>query len=88
MKFQKKQLNISRKWKPVINELQIEKIKKNEFPIKEFKIASYNLLSPKLLDENFYLYENLDKNYLNWKYRRTNLLKEIKKINAHVSKKN
>lgn len=74
-----------RQWKAVLNGYQRESFKTN-FPVFEFQIVSYNLLSPKLLEENFYLYENLDKKNLNWQYRRENLMKEIININAHVTK--
>lgn len=74
-----------RKWKSTLIESQIERIKKNNVSVIQFKIASYNILSPKLLEDNFYLYENLDKSYLEWQYRRRNILKELKKLNAHVN---
>ncbi|CAF0775888.1 unnamed protein product [Brachionus calyciflorus] len=50
----------------------------------QFKIASYNLLAQDLLEDNFYLYENLNKKYLSWDYRKHNILEEIKKLNAHI----
>lgn len=74
-----------REWKSVLNRSQLEEFN-NNFTNFEFQIVSYNLLSPTLLEENFYLYENLDRRNLDWQYRRENLMKEIRNINAHVNK--
>jgi len=50
-----------------------------------FSILSYNILSDDLLWENSSLYRNNADWTLYWDYRKENLLKEIKSLNADVS---
>lgn len=52
----------------------------------QFKLCSYNLLAPHLLDDNAYLYRNVHRHYLDWNYRKFKILNEIKRLNADVSR--
>mgnify|MGYP002785717523 CR=1 FL=1 len=49
-----------------------------------FKLASYNLLAPDLLDNNYELYLNINKTYLNWNYRKNKIFEELKYFNSDV----
>lgn len=49
-----------------------------------FKISTYNLLAPCLLQDNFYLYENIKKMYLSWNYRKKKIWDQIKNLNSDV----
>ena len=51
----------------------------------QFKIASYNILAPSLLDQNFYLYKDINHTYTDWNYRRSKIYYEIKQFNADVN---
>lgn len=50
----------------------------------QFKLASYNLLAPSLLSQNFYLYRDLNQTYTDWNYRKAKLYDEIKQLRADV----
>ena len=50
----------------------------------QFKLASYNLLAPSLLSQNFYLYRDLNQTYTDWNYRKTKLCDQIKQLRADV----
>lgn len=53
----------------------------------QFKIASYNLLAPSLLSQNFYLYQDINQSYTDWNYRKSKLYDEIKQFKADVRNK-
>ncbi len=50
-----------------------------------FKLASYNLLAPDLLDKNYELYTDIDKTFLNWDYRKNKIYQEMKYFDADVN---
>lgn len=50
----------------------------------QFKIASYNILAPSLLTQNFYLYKDINQSYTDWNYRRAKIYNEIKNFKADV----
>lgn len=56
----------------------------NKKPNFQFKVSSYNLLAPDLLQDNSYLYSKCKKSYLDWSYRRTKINQQIKNLNSDV----
>ena len=50
-----------------------------------FKIASYNLLAPALVEENYRLYRSNNPTFMDWNYRKRRIIVEVKKINADVN---
>lgn len=48
------------------------------------KILSYNILAQNLLNMHPHLYENHDKRYLDWEYRKQALLKEFQQFDPDV----
>lgn len=49
-------------------------------------MASYNILSQELLEDNDYLYRHCHPAVLPWSHRLPNLLAEIRRLNADVSR--
>jgi mRNA deadenylase 3'-5' endonuclease subunit Ccr4 len=55
---------------------------------KEFKftICTYNLLAQNLLEENSYLYNQIDRRFLQWNYRKTKIYDQLKNLDSDVGK--
>lgn len=51
----------------------------------DFSVASYNILSQELLEDNAYLYRHCHPAVLPWSHRLPNLLAEIQRLDADVS---
>ncbi|KAL5008141.1 hypothetical protein ScPMuIL_013722 [Solemya velum] len=49
-----------------------------------FTVMSYNILAQNLLEDNSYLYENCDDDFLNWEYRQQKLLGEISRFRPDI----
>lgn len=49
-----------------------------------FKLSTYNLLAPNLLEDNIYLYERINPLYLDWNYRKRKIMEEIESIDSDV----
>lgn len=49
-----------------------------------FKIGTYNLLAPNLLEDNIYLYDQIDNLFLDWEYRKKKIMDQIKKFDFDV----
>lgn len=49
-----------------------------------FKLSTYNLLAPNLLEDNMYLYERINPLYLDWNYRKRKIMEEIESIDSDV----
>jgi mRNA deadenylase 3'-5' endonuclease subunit Ccr4 len=58
-----------------------------EIDLKEFKfeVCTYNLLAPALAEENNYLYSNVPNDFIDWYYRRSKILEEVKHFDFDVS---
>lgn len=52
----------------------------------QFKICTYNILAPELVENNKDLYRNLNWRLLDWRNRKIKILNEIKRLSADVSK--
>ncbi|XP_077991188.1 protein angel homolog 2-like [Glandiceps talaboti] len=50
----------------------------------EFSVLSYNVLAQGLIADNGYLYTQCASDILQWNYRKSNLLREIKELNPDV----
>lgn len=51
----------------------------------KFKLATYNLLAPNLLDDNSYLYDRIPAEFLDWERRKTRILEQIEREHADVN---
>ncbi len=52
----------------------------------QFKICTYNILAPDLVENNKDLYKNLNWRVLDWRNRKAKIFNEIKRLSADVSK--
>ncbi|XP_002739940.2 protein angel homolog 2-like [Saccoglossus kowalevskii] len=50
----------------------------------EFSIMSYNVLAQRLIEMNMFLYPHCNEDILKWEYRKNNLMKEIKELQADI----
>lgn len=50
----------------------------------KFKFATYNLLAPNLLEENYYLYNRINPDYLDWNYRKKKIMEQIENLDSDV----
>ena len=48
------------------------------------KFCCYNLLAPDLLNNNANLYRHINRNYLDWDYRKQKLMDQFKRLNSDV----
>jgi mRNA deadenylase 3'-5' endonuclease subunit Ccr4 len=57
-----------------------------ESDLKDFKfeVCTYNLLAPALAEQYNYLYSNVPNDFINWHYRRSKILEEIKHFDFDV----
>ena len=51
----------------------------------DFTVMSYNILAQNLLEDNRYLYTDCDEYILRWKYRKRQLMAELKHHRPDVS---
>ena len=72
-----------RRWK-YVSSRQRREVSKGEALV-NFKVASYNVLAQNLLEDHKSLYVHCAAEYLNWEYRKRNLLVEIKQHLPDVS---
>lgn len=51
----------------------------------QFSVLCYNVLAQGLLDGNSYLYKQVHPQFLDWNFRKANLLQEMRCLNSDVS---
>ncbi|XP_074663119.1 protein angel homolog 2-like [Tubulanus polymorphus] len=49
-----------------------------------FTFMTYNVLAQKLLEDNHYLYSHVNRQYLTWRHRKNELMREIKALSPDV----
>jgi hypothetical protein len=51
----------------------------------DFKVCTYNLLAPDLLEKNYYLYRDMNYSHLDWNRRKIKIINEIKRLRSDVN---